>query len=117
MVTVYGMAEHANKAVTILKAAGYKDSDMSIVNKQMLADSRANDVEVVNPGSASLRVVRRGRARGADRLTRRGVQIFAHAASDKLKAYARPLRSGPRNRTGRNTIQETPALAADVDFF
>jgi uncharacterized protein (TIGR02271 family) len=50
IVTVYDTVEHANKAVSILKAAGYKDSDISVVNKQTLAASNARDAEVREPG-------------------------------------------------------------------
>lgn len=50
VVTVYDTVEHANKAVSILKAAGYNDSDISVVNKQTLAATNAHDVEVREPG-------------------------------------------------------------------
>lgn len=50
VVTVYDTVEHANKAVSILKAAGYNDSDISMVNKQTLAATNAHDVEVREAG-------------------------------------------------------------------
>jgi uncharacterized protein (TIGR02271 family) len=50
VVTVYDTVEHANKAVSILNAAGYNDSDISVVNKQTLAASNAHEVELREPG-------------------------------------------------------------------
>ena len=50
VVTVYDTVEHANKAISILKAAGYNDSDISVVNKQTLAAENAHEVEVREPG-------------------------------------------------------------------
>jgi uncharacterized protein (TIGR02271 family) len=50
VVTVYDTLPHAEKAVSILKAAGYQDGDISVVNQATLAASGADDVEVREPG-------------------------------------------------------------------
>jgi uncharacterized protein (TIGR02271 family) len=50
VVTVYDTLPHAEKAVSILKAAGYKDDDISVVDQKTLAASGADDVEVREPG-------------------------------------------------------------------
>jgi uncharacterized protein (TIGR02271 family) len=50
VVTVYDTLPHAEKAVSILKAAGYKDEDISVVDQKTLAASGAHDVEVREPG-------------------------------------------------------------------
>lgn len=50
VVTVYDTLPHAEKAVSILKAAGYKDDDISVVDRKTLAASGADDVEVREPG-------------------------------------------------------------------
>jgi uncharacterized protein (TIGR02271 family) len=50
VVTVYDTLPHAEKAVTILKAAGYNDGDISVVNQRTLEDHGADDVEIREPG-------------------------------------------------------------------
>lgn len=50
IVTVYDSMPLAEKAVSTLKAAGYKLDDISVVNKATLASSAARDVEVREPG-------------------------------------------------------------------
>ena len=50
VVTVYDTLPHAEKAVSILKAAGYQDGDISVVNQATLAASGADDVEIREPG-------------------------------------------------------------------
>lgn len=50
IVTVYDSMPFAEKAVSTLKAAGYKLDDISVVNKATLASSGARDVEVREPG-------------------------------------------------------------------
>ena len=50
VVTVYDTLPHAEKAVTILKAAGYQDDDISVVNQKTLAASGAHEVDVREPG-------------------------------------------------------------------
>jgi uncharacterized protein (TIGR02271 family) len=50
VVTVYDTLPHAEKAVSTLKAAGYKADDISVVDQKTLAASGANDVEVREPG-------------------------------------------------------------------
>jgi uncharacterized protein (TIGR02271 family) len=50
VVTVYDTLPHAEKAVSILKAAGYKDDDISVVDQKTLTASGADDVEVREPG-------------------------------------------------------------------
>jgi uncharacterized protein (TIGR02271 family) len=50
VVTVYDTLPHAEKAVTILKAAGYNDSDISVVNQRTLEAHGADDVEIREPG-------------------------------------------------------------------
>jgi uncharacterized protein (TIGR02271 family) len=47
---VYDTLPHAEKAVTILKAAGYNDSDISVVNQRTLEAHGADDVEIREPG-------------------------------------------------------------------
>jgi uncharacterized protein (TIGR02271 family) len=50
VVTVYDSLPHAEKAISILKAAGYKDSDISVVNQKTLETHGADEVEVREPG-------------------------------------------------------------------
>jgi len=50
VVTVYDTLPHAEKAVTILKAAGYQDDDISVVNQKTLVASGAHEVDVREPG-------------------------------------------------------------------
>jgi len=50
VVTVYDTMPHAEKAVSILKAAGYQDGDISVVNQATLAASGADEVEIREPG-------------------------------------------------------------------
>jgi len=50
IVTVYDSTPLAEKAVSTLKAAGYKLDDISVVNKGTLASSGARDIEVREPG-------------------------------------------------------------------
>jgi uncharacterized protein (TIGR02271 family) len=50
VVTVYDTLPHAEKAVTILKAAGYNDSDISVVNQRTLEAHGADEVEIREPG-------------------------------------------------------------------
>jgi uncharacterized protein (TIGR02271 family) len=50
VVTVYDTLPHAEKAVSILKAAGYQDDDISVVNQKTLAASGADEVEIREPG-------------------------------------------------------------------
>jgi len=50
VVTVYDTLPHAEKAVSILKAAGYQDDDISVVNQKTLAASGAHEVDVREPG-------------------------------------------------------------------
>lgn len=50
IVTVYDTLPHAEKAVGILKAAGYADGDISVVSRKSLVASGASDVEVREPG-------------------------------------------------------------------
>ena len=50
IVTVYDSMPLAEKAVSTLKAAGYKLDDISVVNKSTLASTGARDVEVREPG-------------------------------------------------------------------
>jgi len=50
VVTVYDTLPHADKAVSILRAAGYNDGDISVVSQKTLLASGAHDVEVREPG-------------------------------------------------------------------
>jgi uncharacterized protein (TIGR02271 family) len=50
VVTVYDTLPHAEKAVSILKAAGYQDGDISVVSQATLTASGADDVEIREPG-------------------------------------------------------------------
>ena len=50
IVTVYDSMPLAEKAVSTLKAAGYKLDDISVVSKGTLASSGARDVEIREPG-------------------------------------------------------------------
>ena len=50
VVTVYDTLPHAEKAVSILKAAGYQDDDISVVNQKTLVASGAHEVDVREPG-------------------------------------------------------------------
>lgn len=50
VVTVYDTLPHAEKAVSILKAAGYSDSDISVVSQKTLEAQGAKEVEIREPG-------------------------------------------------------------------
>jgi uncharacterized protein (TIGR02271 family) len=50
VVTVYDTLAHAEKAVAVLKAAGYNAGDISILNRETFASHAADDVEVREPG-------------------------------------------------------------------
>jgi uncharacterized protein (TIGR02271 family) len=50
IVTVYDTMANAEKAVNMLKAAGYKPDDISIVSQTTLTATGAKDVEVREPG-------------------------------------------------------------------
>jgi len=50
VVTVYDTLPHAEKAVSILKAAGYQEDDISVVNQRTLAASGAHEVDIREPG-------------------------------------------------------------------
>jgi len=96
VVTVYDTVEHANKAVSILKAAGYNDSDISVVNKQTLTAHNAHEVEVREPG-----------------LWRRmfGTTVLDHEAT----VYGRAIESGGVVVTVRVADSDVPRVMGLLD--
>lgn len=96
VVTVYDTLPHAEKAVSVLKDAGYNDNDISVVNQKTLAATGAHGVEIRQPG-----------------LWRRlfGTNVLDHEAT----VYGRAIESGGVVVTVRVPEKDVPRVTALLD--